>query len=105
MTEERLFSSTIKVTTRSYGFSNDPAVAGRNYAVDGFATADARIFLLKKSRFVTTGNATFLVGLPEARWAGVVYAMVPDADMDPATLPTTEVWINTRDIINIVEEA
>ena len=105
MTEERPFNSTIKVTTRSYGFSNDPAVAGRNYAVDGFATPDARVLLLKESRFVTTGNATFLVGLPEARFAGVAYAMVPDADMDPATLPTTEVWINTRDIINIVEEA
>jgi hypothetical protein len=39
------------------------------------------------------------VGLPEARWAGVVYALVPDADMDPATPPTTEVWINTRDIL------
>ena len=105
MTEERPFNSTIKVTTRSYGFSNAPAVAGRNYAVDGFAKADARIFLLTKSRFVTMSNVTFLVGLPEARWAGAVYAMVPDADMDPATLPTTEVWINTRDIINIVEEA
>ena len=105
MTEERPFNSTIKVTTRSYGFSNDPAVAGRNYAVDGFAAPDARIYLLTRSRFVTVGNATFLVGLPEAHWAGVNYAMVPDSDMDPATLPTTEVWLNTREIINIVEEA
>jgi hypothetical protein len=105
MTEERLFNSTIKVVTRSYGISNDPSVAGGNYAVDGFAPRDAKIFLLSRSRFVTSGGATFLVGLPEVNWAGVVYPMVPDSDMDAATLPTTEIWINARDIISIVEEA
>jgi hypothetical protein len=105
MTEERLFESTIKVVTRHYGISNDPAAAGGNYAVDAFAPQDARIFLLSRSRFVTTGATTFLVGLPEVNWRGVVYPVLADADMDASTFQTTEIWINSRDIISIVEEA
>jgi hypothetical protein len=104
MNEERVFNSVIKVVTRSYGLSNDPAIAANKYAVDGFAPGEAFIILLRRSRFVTVGTATFLVGMPEAHYGGVVYPVAPDTDMDAGTVEEAELWINERDIISIVED-
>jgi hypothetical protein len=104
MNEDTVFDSTVKVITRNYGVSNDPVTAGQNYQADDLAPTDARIFLLSNSRFVTSGSATFLVGTPELYWAGAVYPIAADTDMDPSTIQVAEVWINTRDIITIVEE-
>lgn len=105
MTEERLFRSVIKVVTRNYGISNDPVVAGNTYAVASFAPKDARILLLRDSRLVTSGSLTFLVGTPETTYGGVTYPMHPDTDMNPRTMPLAEVWINSRDVIAVIEES
>lgn len=105
MTEERLFRSVIKVVTKSYGISNDPAAAHGTYAVANYAPKEACILLLRDSRFVTTGNLTFLVGIPETNYGGVTYPMYPDTDMNPRTMPDAEVWLNSRDVIAIIEES
>ena len=104
MTEERPFRSKVKVVTRNYGVSNDPAVAGNTYAVAGHAPTDARILMLEDPRLVTSGAATFLVGVPETKYYTVIYPLQPDADMDTQTIARAEVWINTTDIITLIEE-
>ena len=104
MTEDRPFQSSVKVVCRSYGVSNDPAVAGTTYAVASHAPTDARILMLEDPRLITSGAATFLVGVPETKYYTVSYDLNPDTDMDTQTNRGAEVWINTADIIALIEE-
>lgn len=104
MTEERPFRSAIKVVTRNYGISNDPSNAANTYAVASYAPSDVRILMLDEPRLVTSGAATFLVGIPETTYNGVTYALYPDTDMNPGTLKDAVIWINCADIISVIEE-
>ena len=104
MTEDRPFQSAVKVITRHYGISNDPGNAGGTYAVASYAPSDLRILMLRDPRLVTNGSATFLVGIPETTYNGVTYALYPDTDMDPRTLKDAVIWINSADIVAMIEE-
>jgi hypothetical protein len=105
MTEETLFNTTVKVITRRYGISNAGNAAGIDYATDPLAPESARIILLKNSRFVTTGNVTFLVGKPAISWRGAEFDVAVDTDMKIDGLEFAEVWIACGEIISIIEEA
>jgi hypothetical protein len=100
--EEAPFLSVIKVVTRHYGLSNDPADAGRAGPVDSGAPAAARVLLLNLARFVTVGNATFLVGSPEVTWPGL--KPTAGADNGGQLLEASEVWVPVHEVISIVEE-
>ena len=104
MDEVQAYGSVVKVVTKNFGMSNDPADAGDSYQVDFFAPADAHLILLEDSRYITIGNATFLVGMPVFKFNGVLYNVLHDADMDDETLESSQVWINTEDNISVVEE-
>ena len=105
MNVEHVFGSTVKVVTRSYGISNDPAVAGSAYVTDALAGTGARVLLLENSRFASIGNVTFLVGRPAFSWMGTEYPFMADTDMADGEDAAAEVWIATTDIISVVEEA
>lgn len=105
MNVEHVFGSTVKVVTRSYGVSNDPAEAGSAYVTDALAGSDARVLLLENSRFASIGNVTFLVGRPAFSWNGIEYPFLVDTDMADDEDADAEVWIATTDIISVVEEA
>lgn len=105
MNVEHVFGSTVKVVTRSYGVSNDPAVAGSAYVTEALAGAGARLLLLENSRFATIGNVTFLIGRPAFSWMGTEYPFLADTDMADNEEAAAEVWIATHDIISVVEEA
>lgn len=104
MNEEVVFDSVIKVVTHNFGVSNDPEEAGESYQVDFLAPDDAYLILLDDTRFVTIGEATFLVGMPVLSFGGVMYSVLHDADMVGETAELSEIWISTHDIISIVEE-
>jgi len=65
MTEDRPFHSDIKVVTRSYGVSNDPAHAGRTCAVASYAPQEAKILMPSDPRFVSVGSADIITVIEE----------------------------------------
>lgn len=94
MIEEIAFTKTVKVVTRSCGVSNDPADARGVYEVDSMTPASARILLLINTRFVTSGNATFLVGKPAVVWGNVEFDWTADTDMQFDGIEGSEIWIS-----------
>lgn len=105
MPEEHTFGGLLRVFTKGFGEINDEAQATGLFDNDPYTSTDARLMLLRGARFVTSGNATFLVGKMVAPYEGNIFDMafnVDEIEESPAT--DANIWIPTTQIIGMMEE-
>jgi hypothetical protein len=102
MIQEVAFSELIRVVTKSYGFSNDPDVVNGKYNIDKNTFKDARIIILGNTRFVTSGNLTFLVGNLSMSYNGAVFSAPADHLLMDQDNDSEEIWIPSHEIISII---
>lgn len=104
MTEEKAFDGFVKVLTKTFGASNDPDDATLYYETEKFSSKEARLVLLLDSKFITSGNATFLVGTPFIGIYDDLFELGSDADTRPSTPELTQkVWIPIHEILCILK--
>ncbi|MHA6278791.1 hypothetical protein ACXYMT_01300 [Salinimicrobium sp. CAU 1759] len=104
MTEEQIFDGFVRVMTKGFGFSNDPDNTTLMYETEPMASNDSRILIMSHTKFVSTGNDTFLVGTPYMAWNKSLYHIAFDVDLipeDPEPF-SFEVWIPVHEIISII---
>ena len=104
MTEEKLFDGFVRVMTKSFGFSNDPDEPSLQYETEGLSTSESRMLLMDNTKFITTGNSTYLVGTPYIPWNQVIYQIGFDVDLIPQNPEkfSFEIWIPSHEIISII---
>lgn len=102
MTEEQAFSGIVRVVTKSYGLLNDSDNNGLEIEIDTLTTQEARTMVLTNTKFVTAGNATFLVGSPLAPYQGVLYDWALDNNLIKDDEYSFEIWLPYQELISIV---
>lgn len=104
MTQENAFNGLIRVYTKTFGEINDENQATGFFDNEPYTSTEARVLLMRGTKFVTSGNATFLVGSMVAPYGGSIFDIVFDVDeLEYSDETTANIWIPCSEIISIIE--
>ena len=104
MTVEPAFSGTVRVVTKSYGILNDSDNGSLEIVIDKLTSQENRSIVLSQTEFVTSGNATFLVGIPQAPWNGILYQQGLDNNLIEDDNWSHRIYLPIQEIIGVIAE-